>query len=188
MTMTKKSRIQVVSGVLDDATRADLERRFPNRVKAKAAPPTPGPQGDRGPIGLRGADGLDGLDGLDGAPGPKGEKGDKGDDGDAGLSLYQDAGAPPDDIGADGESYIDSKTGVLYVKADGEWHKTLTIKGKPGPRGAPGQDGQPGPRGARGPVGLSFGQNKIWVGDGDPPAGGIVGQHILVGNGDPNDL
>ena len=39
------------------------------------------------------------------------DKGDKGDDGDAGLSLYQDAGAPPDDMGADGKSYIDFKNG-----------------------------------------------------------------------------
>jgi hypothetical protein len=42
-----------------------------------------------------------------------------------------------------------------------------------------------GPTGPSGPSGVGGGSN-IFVEDGDPPTGGVVGQQILVGSGDPS--
>lgn len=76
---------------------------------------------------------------LSGGPaGPKGDKGDKGDDGDDGASVRTGAGAPGAALGNEGDVYIDSASGDLYVKGAGGWTKTGNLQG---PAGEDGEDG-----------------------------------------------
>lgn len=229
----KKSRINVVSGVLTAEQRAELERRFPNRAKAKApvviegrpgprglqgkqgpqgrpgldgadgedgqnglpgAPGRPGRDGKAGPQGKPGRDGRNGEDGEDGAPGARGTpgkpgpKGKDGEDGEDGLSIRQGDGIPAPSLGKDGDSYVDRKKGDLYEKRSGQWFKTGNIKGPKGDKGPPGAGGGvvtmriPGTGSSDGSGDLA----SIILGDGPPPEGGVVGQHILVGNGEPS--
>jgi hypothetical protein len=145
--------------------------RFPQKTKSKAKP-VPGPKGDRGPAGVRGLDGMDGVDGKPGKRGVAGAQGPQGEPGEDGLNIYLDKGAPPDDLGVDGESYINGTNGDLYARADGGWTKVGSLKGKDGKRGAMGEPGAPGPRGRRGIDGV----------------GGADGSRIYIGEGDPNDF
>ncbi|MDO4692397.1 MAG: DNA/RNA non-specific endonuclease [Porphyromonadaceae bacterium] len=76
----------------------------------------PGAKGDKGDPGR---DGKDGTNGKDGAPGAKGDKGDSGRDG---SRIYGGQGAPQENLGKEGDWYIDKLNKRLYgPKSETGW-------------------------------------------------------------------
>jgi hypothetical protein len=67
-----------------------------------------------------------GLD-LKGSDGAAGSNGTNGNDGNDGTSLIQGLGAPGGATGNNGDSYIDSGTGNLYLKSAGTWNLTGNV-------------------------------------------------------------
>lgn len=78
---------------------------------------------NHGTPGTDGADGAAGADGADGATGP------------AGTSLLGDEGAPSNDLGNDGDFYVDTQNGDLYTKTSGSWAVVGTLVGPTGAAG-----------------------------------------------------
>ena len=74
-----------------------------------------GEKGDKGDTGENGTDGRDGKDGTDGKDG---------------SSLLTGNGEPSEELGDDGDSYIDLESFDYYVKENGSWLKAGNIKGK----------------------------------------------------------
>lgn len=79
-----------------------------------------------------------------------GEKGEAGKDGHDGSSWTTGITAPDKASGKDGDLYMDSITGDIYLKASGEWEKTGNLKGEKGQKGEDGRDGEPGANGENG--------------------------------------
>ena len=101
-----------------------------------------GPQGDKGDTGETGPKGDKGDKGDTGETGPKGDKGDKGDAGEAGKdgsSFLTGEGVPGNNVGKDGDSYLDYATWDFYVKSNGAWVKIGNIKGADGSDGKDGE-------------------------------------------------
>ena len=73
--------------------------------------------------GANGADGKDGVNGVDGHDGK---------DGKDGTSFRTGEGVPSEELGIDGDTYLDVSTFDLYVKSDGKWTKNSNIKGNDG--------------------------------------------------------
>ena len=73
--------------------------------------------------GANGSDGKDGVNGVDG---------NDGKDGKDGTSFRTGEGAPSDELGIDGDTYLDVSTFDLYIKSDGKWTKNSNIKGNDG--------------------------------------------------------
>ena len=67
--------------------------------------------------GANGADGKDGVNGVDGNDG---------------TSFRTGEGVPSDELGIDGDTYLDVSTFDLYIKSDGKWTKNSNIKGSDG--------------------------------------------------------
>jgi hypothetical protein len=110
--------------------------------------------------------------------GPRGEAG-----ADGSVWLEGDRTPKPDE-GIELDLWLNTKTIDLFQKQRGAWRKIANIRGKPGetgPRGASGFTGPPGESG----IGGSGDHSSIFVGDGPPAVGGVVGQQILVGDGPP---
>ena len=142
------SRVKVIAGVLDDATKAELERRFPARPKAaKPLRGEAGPKGDRGktgPKGDRGAKGEpgdDGEPGQNGLPGPKGKQGDKGERGPKGDKGDRGERGPKGEPGEPGEDGIDGKPGKRGPKGDDGKPGVNFFQGKGKPKADLGDDG-----------------------------------------------
>ncbi|MDD5932958.1 MAG: InlB B-repeat-containing protein [bacterium] len=98
-----------------------------------------GPKGDKGDTGETGPQGPKGDKGDTGETGPQGPAGEKGDTGEAGkdgASFLTGTGAPADDTGKDGDSYLDYSTWDFYIKSNGAWTKIGNIKGQDGSDGA----------------------------------------------------
>lgn len=111
-----------------------------------------GPKGDKGEQGIPGKDGEDGITPVIGENGnwwigstdtginAKGEKGDKGDKGDRGeqgtpgingkdgTSLLTGNEEPTNDLGKNGDSYINLSTWDFYIKSEDVWALTGNIK------------------------------------------------------------
>lgn len=71
----------------------------------------------------------------------KGEKGDTGDKGTDGQSIITGKGKPSNEVGNDGDSYVDTKTWNYYIKSNGTWSLTGNIKGNKGDTGDKGDTG-----------------------------------------------
>lgn len=67
-----------------------------------------------------------------------GPQGDDGPPGSAGATWRSGSGAPSDALGADGDLYLDTATGNVYVRSSGSYSVATNIIGPPG---APGADG-----------------------------------------------
>jgi hypothetical protein len=65
--------------------------------------------------------------------GPTGEDGENGIDG---STWYSGQGIPNNNIGVDGDYYLDTTTSVVYKKEAGEWTIHITISGEDGENGA----------------------------------------------------
>ncbi len=91
---------------------------------------------------IKGADGNDGQNGEDGATWLLGE------------------GEPSEDLGKDGDMYMDTTTYTVYQKAEGAWENVGVIKGADGNNGTDGNDGNDGQNGKDGATWL--------LGEGEP--------------------
>ena len=82
-----------------------------------------------------------GFQGPQGEPGSQGEKGEQGNPGKDGSSVLSGVGAPSSELGKTGDLYVETVTGDIYCKVDGNWVKTGNIKGNDGKDGKDGKDG-----------------------------------------------
>lgn len=83
----------------------------------------------------------------------KGANGEQGENGKNGTSVLTGNGVPSDELGDDGDSYIDNDTFDYYVKSDGAWSKKGNIKGATGSQGEKGDTGSKGGKGDKGDSG-----------------------------------
>ncbi|EJG80083.1 TPA: YSIRK signal domain/LPXTG anchor domain surface protein [Streptococcus pneumoniae] len=122
----------------------------------KGADGVAGPQGPQGLQGRDGAQGPAGRDGREGVPGPAGRDGRDGAagrdgrDGRDGKDVLNGK-VDPTTEGKDGDKYVNTETGDVFVKNNGTWEKEGNIKG---PKGDKGAEGAQGPKGADGAQGL----------------------------------
>lgn len=72
------------------------------------------------------------------------------------VKLLHGSGAPSNDIGTDGDSYMNDDNGYFYgPKANGLWPSGYSLKGNTGDRGLDGAPGDPGPAGPKGADGAA---------------------------------
>ena len=98
--------------------------------------------------------------------GPKGDKGERGQDGAQGAAGRDgkdvlNGKVDPTTEGKDGDKYVNTETGDVFVKNNNTWGKEGNIKGPKGEDGAVGPQGpkgEQGPQGAKGETGAA-GQN-----------------------------
>ncbi|HGK2216909.1 TPA: G5 domain-containing protein [Streptococcus pneumoniae] len=106
-----------------------------------------GPQGLKGADGVAGPQGPQGLQGRDGAQGPAGRDGREGvpgrdgRDGRDGKDVLNGK-VDPTTEGKDGDKYVNTETGDVFVKNNGTWEKEGNIKGPKGDKGERGEDGK----------------------------------------------
>ncbi|HFI0981996.1 TPA: G5 domain-containing protein [Streptococcus pneumoniae] len=112
-----------------------------------------GPKGDKGADGAKGEKGDQGERGLTGAQGAKGADGAVGRDGRDGKDVLNGKANPEAHQGKDGDKYVNTETGDVFVKNNGNWDKEGNIKGPTGDKGADGAKGEKGDRGERGLTG-----------------------------------
>lgn len=98
-----------------------------------------------------------------GPQGPQGIQGIKGDKGDRGIGWIFFTGindeTPPAESAENGTLALNLTTGTVFVRQNGTWSRSTSLKGPqgaqgtPGPRGARGAQGPQGEQGPRGDVG-----------------------------------
>ncbi|MDS2955849.1 YSIRK-type signal peptide-containing protein [Streptococcus pneumoniae] len=104
-----------------------------------------GPKGDKGADGAKGEKGDQGERGLTGAQGAKGADGAvgrDGRDGRDGKDVLNGKVNPEAHQGKDGDKYVNTETGDVFVKNNGNWDKEGNIKGPKGDKGERGEDGK----------------------------------------------
>ncbi|MDS2267631.1 G5 domain-containing protein [Streptococcus pneumoniae] len=104
-----------------------------------------GPKGDKGADGAKGEKGDRGERGLTGAQGAKGADGAvgrDGRDGRDGKDVLNGKANPEAHQGKDGDKYVNTETGDVFVKNNGNWDKEGNIKGPKGDKGERGEDGK----------------------------------------------
>lgn len=74
--------------------------------------------------------------------GATGTTGATGQDGTDGTKVISGPGAPSNDTGVDGDTYIDTDSWNVYTKTSGSWTSVGNIKGADGTNGTDGADGQ----------------------------------------------
>ena len=86
-------------------------------------------------------------DGQDGAVGAKGDKGDAGAAGRDGKDVLNGKVNPEASQGKEGDKYVNTETGDVFIKNNENWEKEGNIKG---PKGDKGEAGVAGPKGDKG--------------------------------------
>lgn len=148
-----------------------------------------GATGATGAAGADGADGTDGATWIAGAGAPSGGvdgdlylntsnsdvyqksggswsvitniKGDAGTGGAAGNTWYTGAGVPSGGTGADGDQYLRTSNGDVYLKSGGSWSVSMNLTGPTGATGATGATGSTGSTGSTGAAGADFPAKSI---------------------------
>ena len=116
--------------------------RGPQGLKGEAGVAGPqGPKGDQGAQGLQGPAGRDGAQGPAGRDGRDGAQGPAGRDGRDGKDVLNGKVNPTTE-GKDGDKYVNTETGDVFVKNNGTWEKEGNIKGPKGDKGERGEDGK----------------------------------------------
>lgn len=101
-----------------------------------------GPQGQTGPKGATGAQGTAGTQGTTGAVGPAGPTGANGKNGSV---IYSGTTIPATSLGAVGDFYLNTTTGLLYgPKTASGWGTGFSLKGPTGATGSTGATGAAG--------------------------------------------
>ena len=96
-----------------------------------------GIDGRDGTNGTNGTNGRDGANGNDGTAGATGETGAAGRDGRDGKDILNGTENPGENQGKDGDTFVNTKTGDIFVKENGTWKPAGNIKG---PKGDDGKD------------------------------------------------
>ena len=109
-----------------------------------------GPKGDKGEAGVAGPKGDKGDQGIQGERGQDGAQGLPGQNGRDGKDILSGANAPKAQDGKDGDTFINTTTGDVLVKKDGEWKPAGNIKGAKGDKGDQGLQGRDGANGRDG--------------------------------------
>ena len=112
------------------------------------------------------------LKGLKGDKGEDGATGAAGQNGRDGKDILSGTSDPTSETGKEGDKYVNTTTGDIFVKKNGQWEREGNIKG---PKGDKGEDGAVGATGATGAAGQN-GQNG---------QNGRDGKDILSGTSDP---
>ena len=96
----------------------------------------------KGPKGDKGEDGAVGATGATGAAGQNGQNGRDGKD------ILSGTSDPTSEIGKEGDKYVNTTTGDIFVKKNGQWEREGNLKGPKGDKGdtptittQPGADG-----------------------------------------------
>ena len=113
-----------------------------------------GPKGDKGETGAAGQNGENGQNGRDG------------------KDILSGTSDPTSETGKEGDKYVNTTTGDIFVKKNGQWEREGNLKG---PKGDKGEDGATGATGAAGQNGR----------DGQNGQNGRDGKDILSGTTDP---
>ena len=103
----------------------------------KSAGNIKGPKGDKGENGTNGTDGRDGTNGTNGTDGVAGATGAAGRDGRDGKDILNGTENPGENQGKDGDTFVNTKTGEVFVKENGTWKPAGNIRG---PKGDDGKD------------------------------------------------
>jgi hypothetical protein len=97
------------------------------------------------PEGFKGVQGDQGIQGIQGVAGAAGTNG---------KTWYSGTSSPSDDLGGDGDFYLNTATDDVYKKASGTWGSVLlNIKGDKGDTGTQGTQGIQGIQGEKGDKG-----------------------------------
>ena len=96
-----------------------------------------GIDGRDGTNGTNGTDGRDGTNGTNGTDGVAGATGAAGRDGRDGKDILNGTENPGENQGKDGDTFVNTKTGDVFVKEKGTWKPAGNIKG---PKGDDGKD------------------------------------------------
>ncbi len=115
-----------------------------------------GPQGPAGPAGATGLTGPEGPAGPTGATGLTGPQGPQGNAGLDGSSVLNGSIDPTNDLGNNGDFFINTETSTLFgPKSNGSWPTGVLLIGPQGVEGPQGPEGIAGPQGPEGPAGVS---------------------------------
>ena len=109
--------------------------------------------GQDGAAGAKGETGEAGPKGDKGDAGVAGPKGDKGEQGRDGKDILNGKVNPEASQGKDGDKYVNTETGDIFVKNNETWEKEGNIKGPKGAAGEVGPKGEAGPKGDAGIAG-----------------------------------
>ena len=126
----------------------------------------------KGPKGDKGEDGATGAAGQNGQNGENGQNGQNGQNGRDGKDILSGTSDPTSETGKEGDKYVNTTTGDIFVKKNGQWEREGNLKGPKGDKGETGAAGQNGENGQNGRDGQN-GQN------------GRDGKDILSGTSDP---
>jgi len=111
-----------------------------SKVGPQGLPGEKGDKGEQGVAGLNGTQGEQGIQGVSGANGTPGPAGAKG------STLLTGIGAPSNQLGEDGDTYIDKNGAVIYgPKKSGIWGNGTGFGGPVGSQGPTGPAGGVGP-------------------------------------------
>jgi hypothetical protein len=127
-----------VDGKSASATFTVLDTKGPQGLK--------GDTGDQGPVGPQGPQGSKGDTGPQGPVGPMGPVGE-------GTRWYNGSGVPSNELGINGDFYLDLLSGNIYNKVSGFWTVVANIMGLQGPKGDTGAQGPQGLKGDKGDTG-----------------------------------
>ena len=94
--------------------------------------------------GPKGDNGKDGAAGETGAAGQNGRDGQNGQNGRDGKDILSGTTDPATDTGKEGDKYVNTTTGDIFVKKNGQWEREGNIKGPKGDKGEDGVAGQNG--------------------------------------------
>lgn len=108
--------------------------------------------------------------------GPKGADGTDGEDGKDGVAMLTGSRDPRPSDGKPGDWWLNSKSANLFQRDAKKWRLVINLRGPRGPAGSSGGT----------VISTCDKGSSIIVDHGPPPDGGIVGQQILCGSGDPS--
>lgn len=151
--------------------------------------------GERGPEGKEGKEGPEGKEGKEGKAGPEGAagvEGPEGPEGKPGNTILFGKGVPSNELGRNGDAYIDEETHFFYgPKAAGVWPEGVALAS--GPAGPEGKEGKAGKGGGGGGgetfIHDSFTENLLgtYVFDQSTSAEGLKVEGGFLSSGDSND-
>ena len=100
--------------------------------------------------GAKGDKGEDGATGATGAAGQNGRDGQNGQNGRDGKDILSGTSDPTSETGKEGDKYVNTTTGDIFVKKNGQWEREGNLKGAKGDKGEDGVAGVAGQNGQNG--------------------------------------